>query len=46
MTLYVPGDLFEDNNEIIVLDIDPSGDRCGIALIDHEILEGEASELS
>ncbi len=47
MTLYLPGHfLKEKNNEIIVLDIAPVGDKTTISLIDHEILEGNAKELS
>lgn len=47
MTLYVPGALLkEKDNEIIILDVDPTGDRSHITLLDHEILEGEANELS
>lgn len=47
MTLYLPGHLLKENdNEIIILDIAPVGDKASISLIDHEILEGEAKELS
>ena len=46
MTLYVPGELLKENNEIIVLDIDPSGEKNSISLIDHPILEGDSAELS
>jgi beta-galactosidase len=47
MTLYVPGVfLKEEDNEIIVLDMDPTGDNHRIVLRAHEILEGDASELS
>jgi beta-galactosidase len=46
MTLYVPGELLKENNEIIVLDIDPSGEKNSISLIDHPVLEGDAAELS
>ncbi|MBO5898496.1 MAG: beta-galactosidase [Clostridia bacterium] len=47
MTLYVPGDMLaERDNEIVILDIDPIGDRSCISLLDHEILEGEAQELT
>ena len=47
MTLYVPGPLLKDlNNEIIILDIDPIGQKQHIQFIDHAILEGEAKELS
>ncbi len=47
MTLYIPGALLnETDNEIVVLDVDPMGDRSRISLLDHEILEGEAQELS
>lgn len=47
MTLYLPGHLLNDsNNEIIVLDIDPVGERAAIELLDHEILEGESEILS
>ena len=47
MTLYLPGHYLKDNdNEIIVLDIDPKGDRTKIEFLDHEILEAEAKELS
>ena len=47
MTLYLPGHFLKDSdNEIIVLDIDPVGERKVINFLDHEILEGEAIELS
>ena len=47
MTLYIPGEILKVmNNEIIILDIDPVGDKRYIKFIDHEILEGDASELS
>ena len=47
LTLYVPGSLLNDeNNEIIVLDIDPTGCKNSIALLDHAILEGDAAELT
>ena len=47
LTLYVPGGLLrERNNEIIVLDIDPIEKRNYISLLDHEILEGDAADLS
>ena len=47
MTLYVPGPLLNDqNNEIIILDIDPIGQKQHIQFIDYAILEGEAKELS
>ena len=47
MTLYVPGELLnETNNEITVLDIDPVGKRNRISFLDHEILEGDAVDLS
>ena len=46
MTLYLPGHILkESNNEIIVLDIDPVGERSAIELLDHEILEGESKIL-
>ncbi len=46
MTLYVPGALLkESDNELIVLDIDPTGDRSCISFSDHEILEGDSIEL-
>jgi beta-galactosidase len=47
LTLYVPGELLrERNNEIIVLDINPTGKRNCISLLNHEILEGDATDLS
>ena len=47
LTLYVPGSLLNDeNNEIIVLDIDPTGCKNSIALLNHAILEGDADELT
>ncbi len=47
MTLYLPGHFLKDSdNEIIVLDIDPVGEKKIVDLLDHEILEGEAKELS
>ena len=47
MTLYVPGELLrDDNNEIIVLDINPIGEKNCISLSSRETLEGEATELS
>lgn len=47
MTLYLPGHFLKDkDNELIVLDIDPTGDRTKIELLDHSILEGEGRELS
>lgn len=47
MTLYLPGHFLKDSgNEIIVLDIDPVGEKKSIRLLDHEILEGESKELS
>ena len=47
MTLYLPGHFLKDHdNEIIVLDLDPTGIREKILFLDHEILEGEALELS
>lgn len=46
MTLYVPGELLKEDNEMIVLDIDPSGEKDSISLIDHPILEGDSAELS
>ena len=47
MTLYLPGyRLKEEGNEIIVLDIDPCGERSSVSLLDHKVLEGDAIELS
>ena len=47
MTLYLPGHFLKDSgNEIVVLDIDPIGEKKTIELLDHEILEGESIELS
>ena len=47
MTLYLPGHILKDkDNEIIILDIDPVGERSTVDLLDHEILEGESKELS
>ena len=46
MTLYVPGAFIkEKNNEIIVLDIDPIGEKHCISFLEHEILEGDATDL-
>ena len=47
MTLYLPGHFLKDaENEIIILDIDPKGERKYVEFLDHEILEGESSVLS
>ena len=47
MTLYLPGHfLKESGNELIVLDIDPVGERVSVSLLNHEILEGDAVPLS
>ena len=47
MTLYLPGHFLKDqDNEIIVLDIDPVGERKTVNFLDHEILEGESTVLS
>ena len=47
MTLYLPGHFLKSSdNEIIVLDIDPVGERKAIIFLDHEILEGKSEELS
>ena len=47
LTLYLPGHFLKDNNnEIIILDIDPVGEKTKIEFLDHEILEGESNELS
>jgi beta-galactosidase len=47
MTLYLPGHfLKETDNEIIVLDIDPHGERKIVNFLDHEILEGDGKELT
>lgn len=47
MTLYLPGQLLKDSdNELIVLDIDPVGDRTKIELLDHEILEGDGKAIT
>lgn len=47
MTLYVPGYVLkETGNEIIILDVMPTGEKTSVSLIDHEILEGESKELS
>ena len=46
MTLYLPGHFLKDRgNEIVVLDIDPVGEKTEIGFLDHEILEGDSSEL-
>lgn len=46
MTLYVPGGILKDkDNELIILDIDPIGERSGIEFRDKEILEGDAVEM-
>lgn len=47
MTLYLPGHFLKDtDNEIIVLDIDPTENRTVVNFLDHEVLEGESEELS
>jgi beta-galactosidase len=47
MTLYLPGHFLKSSdNEIIVLDIDPTGERKTVHFLDHEILEGQSEELS
>lgn len=47
LTLYVPGHLLKkNNNEIIVLDINPKATVSTLSLIDHKRLEGDAVELS
>lgn len=47
MTLYLPGHFLKSSdNEIIVLDIDPVGERTCVEFLDHEILEGQSEELS
>lgn len=47
LTLYLPSHLLkETGNELAVLDIDPVGERETVSLLDHEILEGSASELA
>lgn len=47
ITLYLPGEIVNQNdNEIIVLDIDPVGDKKHIPLLKHPVLEGDAAELS
>ena len=47
MTLYIPGHLLKDSdNEIIILDIDPTSEKSAISLLDYEILEGDSVELS
>ena len=47
MTLYLPGHFLKDtDNEIIVLDIDPTGERKTVNFLDAEILEGNSIELS
>jgi beta-galactosidase len=47
MTLYLPGHFLKDtDNELIVLDIDPCGERKVINFLDHEILEGDSRELN
>ena len=47
MTRYLPGHFLKDSgNEIIVLDIDPIGEKRTVELLDQEILEGESVELS
>ena len=47
MTLYLPGHLLkEKDNEIIVLDVDPVGERSRVEFLDAEILEGKSEELS
>lgn len=46
MTLYLPGTLLKKkDNEIIILDIAPIGNRSSITLTSHETLEGDAHEL-
>lgn len=46
MTLYLPGHFLKDrDNEVIVFDIDPVGQRTNIQFLGQEILEGDAEEL-
>ena len=46
LTLYLPGHfLKEKDNELIMLDLDPVGEKTTVDCLDHEILEGEAEEL-
>ena len=46
MTLYVPGSLLKESGNIIeVLDVLPTQHRASISLVDHHILEGDASEM-
>ncbi len=46
-TLYLPGGWLRDkDNEIIVLDVDPTVPHTVITATDHLILEGDAKELS
>jgi beta-galactosidase len=47
LTLYLPKHFLKaEGNEIIILDIDPVGEKKSIAFLDHEILEGESEELT
>lgn len=45
-TLYLPGGLLQEENEIRILDLAPSAHRTSVLLLDHMILEGEGRELS
>lgn len=46
LTLYLPGHfLKEKDNELIMLDLDPVGEKTTVDCLDHEIPEGEAEEL-
>jgi len=47
MTLYVPRHLLrESGNELIMLDLEPHGERKSVRFLDSAVLEGEAAELS
>ena len=47
MTLYLPGHFLKnENNEIIIFDIDPCGEKKSVNLIDHAVLEGDGRELT
>ena len=46
LTLYVPGCVLKGSgNEIVVLDLHPTGRNRSVSFIDHAVLEGDASEL-
>lgn len=45
-TLYLPGALLREENEVVVLDLAPTAHTPALSLLDHFILEGEGIEMS